>query len=308
MISRWIAMILMVLLVNTIPFGIIMGEIRNRLPEVERLVEQQEYEKAIIELNKINGTSRVINVKTDYYYSVCYNRLGMPKVASKYADYFLTNRNDDKGLYEKAIAEYGMWNYEAALRLFKRVEPACADNSEFFYYYGSVHYYTGDSEAAMLWLERAAEDKAGGETINYLLYDCYYETENYKRAILQVDKDLANLNPEGEYYTYDKEELFYYRGDYCYLDQQYKEAIKAYQVLVDEDTYYMDEVYYLIARCYARLRDYENTYEYLKMGLEYDSYYYDYYKSDEAFPEFFESRYYRDKMESFEFENKAGEF
>ena len=306
MISRWIAVIFMFLLVNTVPFGVIIGVRRNRLPEVERLVEAQEYEKAIIELERINGISDVINVETDYYYSVCYNRLGMPRLASRYADYFLNSREEDRGIYEKAIAEFGLNHYQQALHYLTQIESGYRDDLEFIGYYGAAHYYNGDYEAAMFLLERAAAERTGGEALNYSLYDCYYETENYGRAVIQIDKDLAALNPEDEYYSYDREELIYYRGDYNYLNRQYEEAIKDYQILLDEDTYYMDEAFYLIARCYAGLEDYENTYSYLKQGLEYDSYYYDHYSSDEAFAKFFESEYYRGRKESFEPDYEAG--
>ena len=300
MISRWIAAALMLLLVNSVPFGIIMGERRNRMPEVAKLVAQEEYEKAIIELEQINGTSDVINVETDYYYSVCYNRLGMPRLASRHADYFLNNRIEEKGIYEKAIAEFGLYRYEQSLHYLRQVENGYRENAEFIRYYGNAYYHTGDYETAVFWLEQAAAEQKSGETLNYSLYNCYYETEAYERAVIQIDKDLAALDPEDEYYRYDREELYYYRGDYGYLNRQYEEAINDFRILIDEDTYYRDEAYYLIARCYAGMEDYENTYSYLIQGLEYDSYYYDHYKSDEAFADFFASAYYRSRKESFE--------
>lgn len=306
MISRWMAMLLLLFLVNTLPFGIFMSEQKSRLPEVERLIEQEEYEQAVILLNQVTGNGPVIDVETDYYYSVCYNRLGMPTAAAGYADLFLKHRNDDKGVYEKAVAGYGMGNYEEALTLFKQIETVFEKKTEFCSYYGNVHYYTGDYETAMLWLEQAAQDSSEGEILNYLLYDCYYQTASYEQAIRRADIELDGLDPEDEAYSYDREELLYYRGDFYYLNRQYEEAIKDYQVLADEETYYKDEAYYLIARCYAGLEDDANTYKYLKMGVEYDSYYYEHYREDEAFLKFFESDYYQGQRESFEPDFETG--
>lgn len=272
-----------------------------QLTRIDELVAGEEYQKAIIAIDQMNEKQVLINRKTDYYYSVCYNRIGLHDIALDHSEIYLSNSSDKKGKYENAIAYFGTGNYEQAVDRFDDIESHYKDDQEFLYYYGTALYYTEDYQAALERLERVIREKDDYDYLNYNLYQCYYETEEYERGLRQVEKDMKALNKENEYYQYDWEDLLYYRADFYYLRGSYQEAMADYETLIEEDSYYLDEVYYLLAKCYAQLGDYELVYNNIELGLEYDSYYYyEVYKYDEDLQDFFEDERYTEKIEILE--------
>lgn len=294
-------MILMFILSFTFPFNMGTSAKKERLAAVATLIDEKDYEHAVIALEELSGHSPVVLKETDYYYGVCYNRLGLYRLAARHIGYYITANDNAKGRLEQAIAEYGLGDYEAACIRFKSLWNEYAGDEDYRYYYGSACYHAGEYETAMELLEQSSWQQADQDYLKYNLYECYYELEEYGRGIRQVNKDLDLLNPEDEYYDVDREELLYYLAEYYYLDEQYEQALEEYNQLLDEKSYYYDEINYLIARCYARMGDFEAAYRHLDAGLRYDRYYYySLYKFDEAFDEFFRDEEYSVRMESLE--------
>lgn len=301
MIRRLLAIFIMFIVSFTFPFSMETSGKKEQLERIEALIKERDYERAVIALEQLDERRLVVLKETDYYYSVCYNRLGLYRLAAGHIGFYITSSDDAKGRLEQAIATFGLGDYEAACIVFKSLQSEYTGDEDYRYYYGSACYHVGDYETAMELLEQSNHKRTDNGYLNYFLYECYYELEEYGRGIRQVNKDLEFLNPEDEYYDIDREELLYYLAEYYYLDGQYETALKEYDKLLDEKSYYYDEINYLIARCYAWMGDYEAVYRHLEIGLRYDSYYYYVmYKFDEAFDDFFQDEEYSVRMENLE--------
>jgi len=269
---------------------------------IRSYINEEQYEKAIVELDEYNTKNGRTLDEEDYYYGVCYNRLGLYKLAEEAIDYYQTDHDDIKGNYEKAITLYGTADYEKANQLFESIKDAYLDNPEYFYYYGNSCYYNKKYADAARLLEKAVDLDPKQHTYNIDLLYAYSELEEYNKGIEACNNYLKILGEKKEVNSDERDQLEYQRGDFYYNAGQYEAALSVYSKLLDEsdDPYY--ECYY-IARCYAKMEDYQNTYIYLRKSFEYDIYYYyDEYKSDGVFKDFFADKKYGKMMEDLEAE------
>lgn len=267
--------------------GCSQGEREKDMSLAISYIDEEQYEKALIELDKINtGKSKESNDE-DFYYGVCYNRLGLYKLAEEHINYYQIDHNDTKGIYEKAISLYGAEDYITAIEKFKSIEEAYLEIPEYYYYYGNCYYYEKEYQEAVKLLEKAVALEPERYRYNKDLLYAYNSSEEYEKGIEACNNYLKILDEQKETDPDERYDVEYQRGDFYYYDGQYEEALGIYSGLAEE--YEESEpayIYYDMAKCYVKMEDFQNTYEYLQKCFENDIYYYDDYQEDDVFKEF----------------------
>jgi|GEM_PF-1681383 len=269
---------------------------------IRSYINEEQYEKAIVELDNYNTKKCRAFHEEDYYYGVCYNRLELYKLAEESIDYYQMDYDEVKGNYEKAISLYGIADYEKAIRLFESIKDAYLDNPEYFYYYGNCCYSDKKYADAANLLEKAVALDPEQHEYNMDLLFAYYELEEYNKGVEACNNYLKILDEKKEVDSDERYQLEYQRVDFYYNAGQYEAALSVLSKQLEESDAPGYECYHM-ARCYAKMKDYQNTYVYLRKSFEYDIYYYyDEYKSDGVFKDFFADEKYGKMMEALEAE------
>jgi tetratricopeptide (TPR) repeat protein len=126
---------------------------------------------------------------------------------------------------ERAIKEE---NYTKAINIYSNLIKLTDSVATFYYGRGMAHYYANT-------LDNAINDFSECIALNpnyidaYLgMANCYIEKEQYKNAILLLNKKI-NID------TNDIEDLYYCRGLSYYLDGDYQKAIDDYNKVLNTD-------------------------------------------------------------------------
>lgn len=294
-----IAYIILALILFCIPLSVFASDsdAQADYTKVTAHIEKEEYEKAVILLDQYREQGDSSSEESDYYYGVCYNRMGLYKLAHKYTLRYLNVNPDTKGEYERAIYLYGNDNYPKAIRQFEEIEEDYQDSGEFHYYYGMSYYNNGDYKDSVKELEEAVALVPEDYTYITDLWNAYDYTEEYEKGIKSCNTYLKYLEEQKKPDTESIDIVKSYRADFYCSAGDYQTAMDYYKAEL-EDSKDPAYEYYRIAACYAGMDDFENTFKYLKKCYEEDNYTYeDEYKWDEAFYEFFEDETYKEKMD-----------
>jgi tetratricopeptide (TPR) repeat protein len=278
---------------------------------IEKLFEEEEYEKAIEEIDKylekrpsalaalndkayaliaLENNEEAIIVLNDLLkkevnldttlnnLSWAYNNLGLYILADQYADRGLKIKPEDEYLrLNKGNAQYGLENYDEAMSYFDKALEK--DSSLTYAVWGKalVYYDKKQYKEALDWFRKYRE--LGTEDVrdtDYYVTDSLINLKDYDGAISEY-KEQIRLNPE-EYYTYIS------LGDAYTMKGDLQQALGSYNKVISvapEDP----EGYYSKSLCLVKLGRKDEACENLESAIQYDSEYLYYAMDDPGFDE-----------------------
>jgi tetratricopeptide (TPR) repeat protein len=148
------------------------------------------------------------NVNVHNSLGVCYGARGELQLAIEaFESVIELNPKDVMATYNLGLAHLGHGNQEKALSLFLEAHGLDGDNPEISYQIGTSYQERDDNDAALGYLEKAAQNTSKGAHVFRALADCYLSKEMpheaakaYEKAIRANPTDAKSLSALGHLY------------------------------------------------------------------------------------------------------------
>lgn len=197
--------------------------------------------------------------------SWAYNNLHLYKMANSYIDRALKNSpNSDNEYVNKGNAQYGLKNYDEAIKYFNKALVINSKNSYAIWGNGLCLYEKKQYRQCIDYFKKYSELRSDGKSTNYYITSSYIALKDFDGAINEY-KTQINNNPNN-YVAYGS------LGDVYRQQGDYKSALDCYEIVIKK---YPDDAdtYYEMGICFTKLGKKDDACESLKLAIKYDEEY-----------------------------------